>query len=380
MSQMIGRVLAGFRIEAELGRGGQAVVYRATQLALQRQVALKVVSGQLSADPSFQERFTREGISAASLDHPHVIPVYEAGDADGMAYLAMKFIDGPSLDDLIRAGEGLTPLRGMSILHQIAEALDYANGRGLVHRDIKPANILLGPGDHAYLSDFGLTRAMDSSKLTSSGVWMGTLEYVAPEQIWGSEVTAAADRYALAVVAYETLTGRPIFDKSERTALLYAHIHEDPTPATKHRPDLGFDVDRVLLGGLAKDPTQRPATAVVLIETLTEALRRSAASATPPPANATLIDYPAPVAVSDPRPISYPPPPPSPAVGNPYAVSPGAGTARPVSSPPAATGRPTWLPWAIGGAILALAVIILVVVLSTTGGDTNTVTTFVTQA
>ncbi|HWH14575.1 MAG TPA: serine/threonine-protein kinase, partial [Miltoncostaeaceae bacterium] len=252
MSGIIGRTIEGYRIESELGRGGQAVVYRATQIALQRPVALKIVSHQLSADPSFLERFKREGISAASLDHPHVIPVYEAGEADGMAFLAMKFVDGPSLDDLVRSGGGIEARRGLAILRQAAQALDYAHGRGLVHRDVKPANILLGPGDHAYLSDFGLTRAMDGSRLTSSGVWMGTLEYVAPEQIRGSDVTSAADRYALAVVAYEVLTGRPIFDQPDRTALLYAHLHEPPVPASRRRAGLGPEVDAVFARGLSK--------------------------------------------------------------------------------------------------------------------------------
>ena len=166
VSDMIGRELEGYRIEAELGRGGQAVVYRATQLSLQRTVALKVVSPQLSSDANFKERFTREGIAAASLDHPHVIPVFEAGEADGLAFLAMKYVDGPSLDAVLHQPGGVEPRRVMAILRQVAEALDYMADRGLVHRDVKPANILLGPGDHAYLSDFGLIKALSAARLT----------------------------------------------------------------------------------------------------------------------------------------------------------------------------------------------------------------------
>ncbi|MFN8121068.1 MAG: serine/threonine-protein kinase [Thermoleophilia bacterium] len=393
---MIGRVLEGYRIESELGRGGQAVVYRATQLALQRQVALKIVSHQLSADPSFLERFKREGIAAANLDHPHVIPVYEAGEADGMAFLSMKFVDGPSLDGVIRSGQGLSAQRAMSILRQVGEALDYAHGTGLVHRDIKPANILLGPGDHAYLSDFGLTRAIEGSKLTSSGVWMGTLEYVAPEQIKGSAITAAADRYALAVVAYEALTGRSIFDQADRTALLYAHLHEPHVPPSRRRPELGPGVDEVFSRALAKDPAQRPATSVGFVEELTAALQRSPAwsmataptlvTQAPPPLAA------APTAGSTPPP---PPPPPSPAAGSPQVPppppSPPAGSpppppqAPPPPRPVAATGggpsRNAIPPWVLlgGGGVALIVIVVVVMLLAGGGGDTitQTVTTFV---
>lgn len=142
MRELIGRVVGGYRIDSELGRGGQAVVYRATQLSLQRTVALKVVAGQLSADSRFLERFTREGIAAASLDHPHIIPVFEAGEDDGIAYLAMKYVDGPSFDAVIRRPTGIAARRTLAILRQVAEALDYVAERGMVHRDVKPANVL----------------------------------------------------------------------------------------------------------------------------------------------------------------------------------------------------------------------------------------------
>jgi serine/threonine protein kinase len=147
MSELIGRVIEGYRIEAEIGRGGQATVYRATQLSLQRTVALKVASPQLASDPTLLERFTREGISAASPGHPHIIPVFEAGDAGGTALLAMKYVDGPSLDSLVRAPDGLEVRRTLAILRQVAEALDHISARGMVHRDVKPANVLIGPGD-----------------------------------------------------------------------------------------------------------------------------------------------------------------------------------------------------------------------------------------
>jgi serine/threonine protein kinase len=273
MSDLIGRTLAGYRVEAELGRGGQAVVYRATQLSLQRQVALKVVAPGLGLDPGFAERFRREGVSAARLDHPHVVPVYEAGESDGFAFLAMKLVDGPALDGLVRK-EGLLPRpRALAILSQVAQALDYAASQGLVHRDVKPGNILVGPGDHAYLSDFGLTKALESTTaITRTGTWMGTLEYMAPEQVAGRAVTAAADRYALGVIAYELLTGRSPFPREDRAALMYAHLHDAPAPASEARPELGSAVDAALARALAKEPEDRPTTAGELVDDVRRAL------------------------------------------------------------------------------------------------------------
>lgn len=372
---MIGRTLQGYRIEAELGRGGQAVVYRATQLGLQRQVALKVVSQQLSADPAFMERFEREGISAANLDHPHVIPVYDTGEADGVAFLAMKFVDGPSLDDLIRTPPGIDAMRALAILRQTAQALDYAHQSGLVHRDVKPANILLGPGDHAYLSDFGLTRAMDGSRLTSSGVWMGTLEYVAPEQIRGAEVTSAADRYALAIVAYEALTGKPVFDHSERTALLYAHMHDTPVPPSQRRPPLGAGVDAVFARALAKDPAHRPPTSVALIDALQQAVQAAGVTG-PPGSSATVVAPTPPVGSSMP-----PPPPPTPPGGTSH---PPGGTSHPPSSTPAPTPtpgpkKPPNKALLIGAALVAALVVVVGVMMASGGsGGGTTRTNYVT--
>jgi serine/threonine protein kinase len=288
VSDLVGRTLEGYRIEAELGRGGQAVVYRATQLSLQRQVALKVVTAGLGLDPGFMERFRREGVSAAQLDHPHVVPVYEAGESDGIAFIAMKLIDGPTLDALVRAEGLLPPRRALALLGQAAEALDYAAARGLVHRDVKPANILIGPGDHAYLSDFGLTKALESTTaLTRSGTWMGTLEYIAPEQIRGEQVTPAADRYALGVIAYELLTGRSPFPREDRAAVMYAHLHDVPAPPSEVRPELGPAVDAVMERALAKDPAERPATAVQLVDELRRAVESVAARGGTPAAETT---------------------------------------------------------------------------------------------
>ncbi len=407
-SDLTGRVVGGYRIDSELGRGGQAVVYRATQLSLQRTVALKVVTGQLSADTSFLERFTREGIAAASLDHPHIIPVFEAGEADGVAYLAMKYIDGPSFDGLLRQQGGIEARRSLAILHQVAEALDYVAERDMVHRDVKPANVLLGPGDHAYLSDFGLIKAMTGSRLTGTGVWMGTLEYVAPEQIRGADVGPAADRYALAALAFEALTGTSVFARDDRAATLYAHISEPPPPASERLPALGTGVDPVLARGLAKAPEDRYPSALAFVQALEGAINAhpGAAAARPgrdgaTPAGPTISTgapaTQAPPPVSDPPPAATAPPATTPPPSDPPASDPPASDPpRSPSQPPppqylstpseeerrAAAGgpggRPRWLiPAIAGGIAAAVLVIVLVVALSGGGGGGNTVTTYV---
>ncbi len=377
MDHLIGREIEGYRIEAEIGRGGQAVVYRATQISLQRTVALKVVSSQLSSDASFRERFAREGIAAASLDHPHIVPVFEAGEADGLAFLAMKFVDGPSLDAVIHAPEGAEVRRVLAILRQVAEALDYVSERGMVHRDVKPANVLLGPGDHAYLTDFGLIKAMSASRLTSTGMWMGTLEYVAPEQLRGEVVTPAADRYALGALAFEALTGGAVFPREDRAAALYAHVNSDPPSASERNPALGAPVDAVLARSLAKDPDARHPSALAFVGELESAVAATpgAAAARPPRAGAGPGGGPPvgpTIAGETPRSSSPPPPPPPP----PAAPAP----------PPAVIGRDgpaggepaRWrIPAIVGGAIAALVVVIAVVMLSSGGGGQRTVTTLV---
>jgi hypothetical protein len=297
MSDMIGRTLEGYRIDAEIGRGGQAVVYRATQLSLQRTVALKVVSSQYSNDPGFRERFRLEGISAARLEHPNIVPVYEAGDAEGLSFLAMKYVEGASVDAVVRSSGAFPVRRALNVLDQIAAALDHADHLGVVHRDVKPANILLGPADHAYLSDFGLARAIEAAGLTESGTWLGTLEYVAPEQISGSDISAAADRYALAMVATEMLTGSPAFQRESRAAMLYAHLHDAPSPPSDARPALGPEVDAVITQGLAKAPEDRHPSAAAFVAALQAAVDATpgAADAPPPPPTPA----PAAIAVTD---------------------------------------------------------------------------------
>ena len=224
----IGSELAGYRIEALIGRGGMGAVYRAEELTLGRKVALKVIAPELAQDSRFRERFLRESRIAASLDHPHIVPIFKAGEEDGALFLAMRYVEGTDLGKLLREGGALDPRRAIALLEQVADGLDAAHEKGLVHRDIKPSNVLVSRAagkEHAYLADFGLTKRTGSlSGVSAAGDVVGTLEYVAPEQITGEEVGPAADLYSLGCVLYECLTGqspfpaRPTSPSSGRTS------------------------------------------------------------------------------------------------------------------------------------------------------------------
>jgi serine/threonine protein kinase len=240
-------------------------VYRATQLSLKRPVALKVLAFELSNDPGFCARFEREGQVQAALDHEHIVSVYEAGQTDYGMFIAMRLIQGPTLKDLIFSGE-LDPRRTLRLLAQVAHALDAAHEAALIHRDVKPQNILIGQGDHAYLADFGLIKAVDDhGPLTGTGQFIGTIDYVAPEQIQGEPATSTSDCYALAGVLYECLTGQVPFPRPNEAATLHAHVIQPPPKLTEVRPDLPAELDDVIAHGMAKDPAARPPTAVGLI-------------------------------------------------------------------------------------------------------------------
>jgi serine/threonine protein kinase len=240
-------------------------VYRATQLSLKRPVALKVLAYELSNDPGFCARFEREGQVQAALDHDHIVSVYEAGQTEHGMFIAMRLIEGPTLKDVIFSGE-LDPRRTLRLLAQVAHALDAAHEAALIHRDVKPQNILIGPGDHAYLADFGLIKAVDDhGPLTGTGQFIGTIDYVAPEQIQGDPATSTSDCYALAGVLFECLTGQVPFLRPNEAATLHAHVLQPPPKLTELRPDLPAELDDVIAHGMAKDPAARPATAVELI-------------------------------------------------------------------------------------------------------------------
>jgi hypothetical protein len=251
---------AGYRIDGALGEGGMGTVYRATQLSLERVVALKVLTVELSSDAGFRERFRREGLQQAALDHPHIVTVYEAGEADERLFLAMRMVEGPTLKDLIQARQ-LDDRRALRLLTQVAEALDAAHARGLIHRDVKPHNVLVGAGDHAYLADFGLTKAHDDAAVTETGQFVGTIDYISPEQARGENATARSDVYALTAVLCECLTGQVPYVRATEDRVLYAHLSDPPPRLTEIRSDLPEAMDEVIAEGMAKDPQARPATA-----------------------------------------------------------------------------------------------------------------------
>ena len=247
---MIGTQVAGYRLEEIVGHGGMGVVYRAHDLALERPVALKLLAPSLAEDPEFRERFLVESRLAASLDHPNVVPIHDAGEADGQLYLAMRYVEGTDLKRLLRDEGPLEPSRAIAICSQIAEALDTAHTRGLVHRDVKPSNVLLDEEEHAYLADFGLTRRLsDQAPDFDAGLSLGTPAYVAPEQIEGEDVAGRADQYSLACLLHECLTGEPPFPRSSEAATLFAHLEETP-PAPAGLED-------VIPRAMAKDPADR---------------------------------------------------------------------------------------------------------------------------
>jgi serine/threonine-protein kinase len=239
-------VIAGYRIVRQVGRGGMGVVYEAVEEALGRTVALKLVAPERAAEPGFRERFIAESRLAASIDHPNVLPVFGAGEHEGTLYLAMRFVEGSDLRSL----GALEPARAAHIVAQVGAALDAAHARRLVHRDVKPGNVLVGDGDHAYLTDFGLVKALDASAgVTRTGELIGTLDYVAPERIRGEPAGPASDLYSLGCVLYFALTGRVVFTGESAEQKLWAHL-SSPPPAVP-----GFEA--VLARALAKEPEAR---------------------------------------------------------------------------------------------------------------------------
>jgi len=253
-----GARVAGYLIEELVGVGGMAAVFRARDVGLGRLVALKLLTG----DQAIRQRFAGEALAAAAVDHPHIIPVYAAGEADGYQYIAMRFVAGEDLHALVRREGGLSARRVAAFISPVASALDAAHEVGLVHRDVKPANILVdarpGRPEHVYLSDFGVARHLRSiGSLTVPGQFLGTPDYAAPEQASGQPVDGRADQYALACVAYELLSGSVPFKRDEPMMVLYAHVSAPPPKLTAARPDLPADADEVLARAMDKLPERR---------------------------------------------------------------------------------------------------------------------------
>ncbi|MFJ8045146.1 serine/threonine-protein kinase [Kitasatospora sp. NPDC096147] len=263
-ADLTGQQLGGYRLEKIVGRGGMAVVYRAEDLRLGRTVAVKLLAPELARNDVFRERFARESRAAAAIDHPHIVPVYEAGDADGVLYIAMRYVRGRDLRALLDRQGPLTVRQAVRITAQVASALDAAHAHQLVHRDVKPGNVLVAEGtdsdhpEHVYLTDFGLTKkSLSLTGLTTVGQFVGTLDYVAPEQISGRPVDGRCDVYSLGCVVYEELTGAPPFRREDDLALLWAHLHDEAPSVRELRPDLPVGLDGVLGRALAKEPEQR---------------------------------------------------------------------------------------------------------------------------
>ena len=261
---LVGEEFAGYRLRAVLGRGGMSVVYQAENPRLGSIVALKVLAPELAANDTFRARFLEESRIAASLNHPNVIPIYDTGSYEGLLYIAMRYVSGTDLRQVLKKRGRIIPSTAVFLLGQAARALDAAHRRGLVHRDVKPGNLLIERGsddddpDHVYLTDFGITKhAMSRSGLTSTGQFLGTIDYVAPEQVRGMSVLGLADQYSLGCVMYECLTGRVPFDKDLDTAIIFAHVEESPTMPTVLRPDLPPALDEVFARVLAKQPGDR---------------------------------------------------------------------------------------------------------------------------
>ncbi len=258
-----GSTFAGYEVEAVVGSGGIGILYRARQLRLDRPVALKLVEPDVASEPVIRERLRREARTVAALDHPNVVPLYEAGEENGTVYIVTRWVDGTELGTLIRRDGPLEPRRAARIAAQIASALEVAHEKGLVHRDVKPSNVIVTSEDHAYLTDFGLTkRAGSAAGLTGTGWLLGTIDYVAPEQIEGSEPGARGDVYGLACVLFETLTGAaPFARESGGMAKMWAHLNAEPPSVREQRPDVPQALDDVIRRGLAKTPDARPSAA-----------------------------------------------------------------------------------------------------------------------
>jgi serine/threonine protein kinase len=271
-----GSVLAGYRLETQVGAGGMAVVFRARDERLNRLVALKILSPALASDAEFRSRFIAESRAAAAVDDPHIIPVYEAGEADGVLFIAMRFVQGGDLYRVLASEGALPPERAAGFISPVASALDAAHRAGLVHRDVKPGNILVDARedrpDHVYLSDFGVSKAMASAGMTIPGHFVGTADYSAPEQIQGRAVDGRTDQYALACVAFQLLTGALPFGADQDTPVLLEHLSAPPPSLASRRPGLPGAVDQVLAKAMAKVPEKRYASCLEFADALRTAL------------------------------------------------------------------------------------------------------------
>ncbi|MFD9302550.1 serine/threonine-protein kinase [Streptomyces sp. NPDC060048] len=290
-----GREIAGYQLEREIGRGATSVVYRAKDLRLDRTVALKLMAPERQRDSTFRRRFIHESRVAASIDHPHILPIFEAGETDGVLYIAMLYVPGPDLRAMLDQ-EGPLPVRtALRIAAQVASALDAAHAHDLVHRDVKPGNLLVAADtdsdhpEHVYLTNFGLTKkSLSLTGFTTAAAFVGTLDYMAPEQISGRPLDGRCDLYSLACVVYESIAGGPPFERDSDEALLGAHTYDPPPSLSERRPEIAPGVDAVMAKALAKRPEDRYAACLEFVAELRSAQLPAAAPLPyPPPAPAS---------------------------------------------------------------------------------------------
>jgi DNA-binding beta-propeller fold protein YncE len=324
----IGDHLAGYRLDEIIARGGMAVVYRAFDERLSRSVALKVLAAPLARDEAFRRRFIRESRAAAAVDHPNIVPIFDAGEADGVLYIAMRLVSGRDVLSLIEQHGPLPVARVCQIVTQVAAALDAAHEQGLVHRDVKPANMLRDDAagddhaDHVYLSDFGLSKhGRSTSQLTSYGEFLGTMDYVSPEQIEGHPVDGRSDEYALACSAFEMLTGAPPFKQDETLAIMWAQVSATPPTLTSRRPDLPAAADPVLAKALAKAPGERYESCLEFATALRRACGLGADTGGPVPPARDQWTPTVTVPAVPPEPARPPPPEPAPPERSPAPVT-----------------------------------------------------------
>ncbi len=362
-SLSVGDSIGGYRLDELVGRGGMGVVYRATHIALERRCAVKLIAPELAANEDFRNRFQRESRLAASIDHAHVIPIFDAGSDSGHLYVAMRFVEGTDLGAFIAERGRLEPAEAVELVAQTGSALDAAHALGLVHRDVKPANVLLEArpdGHHAYLTDFGLVKALGAPTgvQTRTGHWLGTPDYAAPEQVMGAEVDARTDVYALGCMLFQTIAGKAPFERDHDVAKVFAHLSEAPPSLSEARPGIPAGLDEVVRTALAKLPDERYASAGGLA-----AAARTALAGGPAPAP-TLAGGSAPTLV---RPSSEAP-------GGPAGRSPDAAHGAPPASAGARPAREArrgsrrLLPLAAAAAVVLVGVVVLVLALAG-GGD-----------
>lgn len=297
-NELVGNRLGKYEIQAEIGKGGMGVVYRGYDPLLDRKVAVKVLAPHLVWEPGFIERFLREARAAARLKHAGIVTIYDVGQQGNSYYIVMEYLDGHTLAQVIQGRGALPGQQTVSILRRLAEALDYAHQCELVHRDVKPGNVVVNPSGHVTLTDFGVARAAQETRLTTTGAMIGTPKYMSPEQARGEAVDHRTDIYSLGVVAYEMLAGQAPFEATTPHAVLHQLIYEPPPPVRSRRPDLPEEVNASLARALAKTPTARYATAKDFVDALARALDRKARPAVGQP-TVTAMPQPMPVAPED---------------------------------------------------------------------------------